>query len=1668
MSFVRSALLALAAFALSLSATLPANAQIRGTQVEQLAERARQHGSTRVILELRRTQAMEGGQARAAIKASQDRAVRELAPHGLKRLRQYEHVPFVAAELTEPGLRAALSHPDVAAVHEDRLHRPTLADSGPLIGAPDAWSLGFTGAGQQIAILDTGVDRTHPFRAGKVVQEACFSSTFAPDDATGACPNGQETQTGPGAAAPCSAQDDCFHGTHVAGIAAGNGPNAVPPQTFSGIAKDANIIAIQVFSVFVDPGFCGTPSPCAAAYTSDLIAALDYVFSISPGFSIASVNMSLSGGSFTAACDTDPLKPGIDKLRSAGIATVVASGNDGFTNALGSPACISSAISVGATTKAPESVASFTNRASFLKLLAPGVSIRSSVPGGAYASFSGTSMATPHVAGAVALLKQKRPNASVTDILAALASTGVPIPDVFVGPKPRISLPPALNAIVPAGAVLAVSPAEGLVQSGPPGGPFSPASKAYTLINTGVASLNFTASSAASWVTVSPASGSLAPGAGTTVTVSINNPDAASRAAGIYTGTVVFSNTTNNVGSTTRALTLNVVAPIPPGTNALVFFSQPGDFIGMGQNRQMLGTDPGISISAFPNFQGGVSLNFLLANGQRWSADFAPPPGLGAAFAAGAYENAVRFPFNNGLSPGLSLTGDGRGCNTLTGRFDVLEVAFNPADGSVLKFAADFVQHCEGFDSALFGQVRFNSNVPVNLESALPAPFSFFPAANVALGAQVVSNAVSITGITNAPISVQGGEYSIDGGAFTNVPGTIANGQSVRLRLAASNLPGTNTFATVKVGAASATFQASTVLAAGTNILYFHSNPGDFIGQGQQRGMYAGTGFVLAPAPGAVPGRNLHNGISFSISGGGQSWTLDFSGPNGAQLAPGSYENAMRYPFESAGIPGLNFSGDGRGCNTLGGRFDVLEVVYNGNGTIQSFAADFVQHCEGVLPALFGQIRFNSTAPVYTDAVLPTAFAFVDNFDALPNAPVASNAVTISGIVTAPVRVQGGAYSINGGPFTSNPGTISNGQTLALRVQTGAFGTTSFATVRVGAAIVPFMAIAGTGQQGTITGIQYASQPGDFIGQGEQRLLDASSGFTLTPSRNSSGGVSFRIESASELWNLDLSGPAHAPLAVGSYENAVRFPFETGLSPGISLTGRGRGCNTVSGRFDVLEVAYAADGRVTRFAADFAQHCEGGAPALFGQIRYNANTPINTAPVLPAPFAFIPALDVPRGVVVTSNTVTISGITTAPISVQGGEYSINGGAFTSLAGTITNAQTLALRLTSSSAAGTATFATVRIGAASATFQATTVIANVGTNVLFFKSDPGDFVGLGQTRFLHAGSGFTLAPSRNFDNGVSFSINGSAQLWFLDFASGNSASSPALAPGAYEGAARFPFQGPGQPGLSFSGDGRGCNTVSGRFDVLDATYGAGGAVNSFAANFEQHCEGGASALRGRIRYNTSVPLFGSIRHDHSGDGKSDVLWRNSLTGENYLYPMSGTAILAAEGFLRTVADLNWQIVGSGDFDGDGKTDVLWRNAATGQNYVYFMDGRTIKPSEGFLRTVDDLSWKVAGVGDFDGDGKADILWRNDATGDTYIYLMDGRTIKGEGFLRTVADPSWQIAGVGDFDGDGKADVLWRNASSGQNYLYPLDGLTIKPSEGFIRTVPPASGWQVVGR
>jgi subtilisin len=422
---------------LALAASLAGGAASAAPRVPPaLAERAAAQGAVRVLVRLDVAATPEGWLARRADREEQRRRIAQaqadlassLTGSTYREVHRFRTLPFVALEVGPRALAALARSPRVTAVEADRLARPGLDVSVPLVEGDQAAAAGFDGAGETVVVLDTGVDAGHPNLQGKLVAEACFAA--GEPSSPGGCPDGTAFDEGPGAGAPCTYSDACFHGTHVAGIAVGNG------ASYPGVARGAGLISIQVFSEFTDATQCApNPAPCPLSYASDQVAALEYVYdtlrSLHP---IAAVNLSLGGEAWTsqAACDSAnaATKAAIDNLRAVRIVTVAAAGNEGRTNAIDEPACISSAVSVGATDD-HDHIAPFSNSATFLSLWAPGVAIHAPLYfTTGFVDASGTSMSAPHVAGAFAILREVAPFASVDRILASLQKTGVAIADV--------------------------------------------------------------------------------------------------------------------------------------------------------------------------------------------------------------------------------------------------------------------------------------------------------------------------------------------------------------------------------------------------------------------------------------------------------------------------------------------------------------------------------------------------------------------------------------------------------------------------------------------------------------------------------------------------------------------------------------------------------------------------------------------------------------------------------------------------------------------------------------------------------------------------------------------------------------------------------------------------------------------------------------------------------------------------------------------------------------------------------------------------------------------------------------------------------------------------------------------------------------------------------------
>jgi subtilase family serine protease len=202
-----------------------------------------------------------------------------------------------------------------------------------------------------------------------------------------------------------------------------------------------------------------------------------------------------------------------------------------------------------------------------------------------------------------------------------------------------------------------------------------------------------------------------------------------------------------------------------------------------------------------------------------------------------------------------------------------------------------------------------------------------------------------------------------------------------------------------------------------------------------------------------------------------------------------------------------------------------------------------------------------------------------------------------------------------------------------------------------------------------------------------------------------------------------------------------------------------------------------------------------------------------------------------------------------------------------------------------------------------------------------------------------------------------------------------------------------------------------------------------------------------------------PASFAATQDFNGDCKSDILWRNTSTQQVYEWFMNGTTYPSSGSPGSPTSD--WVIQGAGDFNGDGKSDILWRNSTTGEVFIWIMNGSTFT-SSGSLGYVSS-DWSIAGVGDFNGDGKADILWWNSSTGQVYVWFINGTTMTGGGSVSYVSG-GWTIQGIGDFNGDGKADILWRNSSTGQVFIWLMNGSTLT-SSGSVSYV--TSDWSIVG-
>lgn len=385
----------------------------------------------------------------AAIEAMGDEVLAAVPAFRLRH--RYETQRLLSGVVDEKTLQQLMRCPVVAGVYPVRKVKAAMNAAGPLVGQPTAQSLGYTGAGFGIAILDTGIDYRHPELGG--------TTTFPNTKVVG----GYNFYAG-----TSNPLDDNGHGTNAAGCAAGTG------STYRGIAPGAHLLALKVLDQF------------GSGYMDDILAGVNWCITnqhgssaTKPDFNIKAINLSLGDSiEYTdpEECDADPASQAFDDALAAGIVVLAAAGNESYLEGVIYPSCVSSVLAIGATldggdaTSLPaDGIASFSNRGELVDLFAPGQWITTTALGGGYFTTSGTSFSCPIAAGAVAVVAHKGIT-NPTQIAAELGRTGVQIVDTATGVgTPRVAVGRAANGTPTSGPDLIVTAVAAGVSSGLPG-----------------------------------------------------------------------------------------------------------------------------------------------------------------------------------------------------------------------------------------------------------------------------------------------------------------------------------------------------------------------------------------------------------------------------------------------------------------------------------------------------------------------------------------------------------------------------------------------------------------------------------------------------------------------------------------------------------------------------------------------------------------------------------------------------------------------------------------------------------------------------------------------------------------------------------------------------------------------------------------------------------------------------------------------------------------------------------------------------------------------------------------------------------------------------------------------------------------------------------------------
>lgn len=599
------------------------------------------------------------------------------------------------------------------------------------------------------------------------------------------------------------------------------------------------------------------------------------------------------------------------------------------------------------------------------------------------------------------------------------------------------------------------------------------------------------------------------------------------------------------------------------------------------------------------------------------------------------------------------------------------------------------------------GGVSDTFSVTTLPEDTVPDVFAFSGRVGVDRSTQVYSDSITITGInSNAPVSISGGEYSVGGGAYTATAGWISNGQTVAVRQLSSSAFLTTTDAVLNVGGVSAAFSVTTL------------------------------------AEDIVPDTfSFADRTDVNLSTTTQSGTITVSGIN--SLAPIS-------------ITGGEYSLDGAGFTSAAG------VVANGQtvSVRQISSSGFLTTTDAVLN--IGGVSAAFSVTTLAEDTAPDAFAFVDQADVELNTEIRSSTITVAGInSSAAISVSGGEYSLDGVSFTALAGTVNGGDTVTLRqTSSTSFSTTTDAVLTIGGVSDTF-SVTTLAEDTTPDAFTFADQAGVELNT-ETRSnsitiagINSAAAISVTSGEYSLDGVSFTAlagmvnngdtVAVRQTSSTNFETATNAILTIGGVSDtfsvttrsedttpdAFSFSSSNNLEPGsvevsdvITVSGIDISAPIVvsGGEYSIDSGAYTSAtstvnlGQQVRVqqTASVGFSTQTDATLTIGGVSGVFSVTTRAADIVPDAFAFVDQTDVDLSTLIQSNAITVSGIEVGVgISVSGGEYAIGAGAFTALPGTVSNGQTVRVRVLSSANYSEASSAVLTIGGVSDSFSVTT-------------------------------------------------------------------------------------------------------------------------------------------------------------------------------------------------------------------------------------------------------------------------------------------------------------------------------------------------------------------------